>query len=333
MPLSDKKIVLIGLFLLFVSVVLVYLIIVIWPTNIEDITKRSDYEISLIGSRFKIDIDTGLIILVLLVGGLGSFIHASTSFATFVGNRSFTNSWLWWYLFRPFIGMAISLILYFVVRAGLVFLTVEQKIPSINPFGAAAIAGLSGMFSKQATDKLRDIFDNLFKTASGKGDEQRADKLLEMRPVEDIMVKKSHMTCYQLKQDESESDVKIAKLYELLKGVVTRIPILDYNGVAKCIIHQSMLYKFITEKMMQEPGKPINITELNLQDFYNFEEMKEFVHNSMAFIPVAAKLGEAKTEMERNKICQDVFVTQNGKAEEPILGWLTNTEISKSLKA
>ena len=328
----DKKIIFLGFFLLFMFVVIGYLIIVIWPPNFEDNAKGSDYQISLLGKIYNIDLDTGLILLVLLVGGLGSFIHASTSFATFVGNRSFISSWLWWYLFRPFIGMAIALILYFVVRAGLVFLTTEQNI-SINPFGAAAIAGLSGMFSKQATDKLRDIFDNLFKTASGKGDEQRADKLLEMRPVEDIMVEKSRMSFYQLKQDESESDVKIEKLYKMLKGVVTRIPVLDYNGVAKCIIHQSMLYKFITEKMMEEPGKTVDIASLTLQDFFNFKEMKEFVHNSMVFIPIAAKLGEAKTEMEKIKICQDVFVTLNGKAEEPILGWLTNTEISKSLKA
>jgi hypothetical protein len=34
----------------------------------------------------------------------------------------------------------------------------------LSPYGVAAIAGLAGLFSKQATDKLREVFENLFKT-------------------------------------------------------------------------------------------------------------------------------------------------------------------------
>jgi len=33
------------------------------------------------------------------------------------------------------------------------------------------------MFSKRATDKLREVFDVLFKTAPGKGDDARRNKL------------------------------------------------------------------------------------------------------------------------------------------------------------
>jgi len=36
----------------------------------------------------------------------------------------------------------------------------------LNPFGAVAICGLSGMFSKQATEKLREVFEDFFKTTS-----------------------------------------------------------------------------------------------------------------------------------------------------------------------
>ena len=38
----------------------------------------------------------------------------------------------------------------------------------------AAVVGLAGMFSKQATDKLREVFENLFKTEKGTN---RADPL------------------------------------------------------------------------------------------------------------------------------------------------------------
>lgn len=46
----------------------------------------------------------------------------------------------------------------------------EEKMPRkpfnlpVNPFGVAAIAILSGLFSRQAVDKLKDIFENIFTT-------------------------------------------------------------------------------------------------------------------------------------------------------------------------
>ena len=230
-------------------------------------------------------------------------------------------------------GMAIALILYFVVRGGLVLLSVETNTSGLNPYGIAALAGLSGMFSKQATDKLRDIFDNLFKTERGKGDDQRSDKLGAMRPVEDVMLDKNHITFYEMKPDESDSDVKIEELYKMLKGVVTRIPVINPGGIVKCVIHQSMLYKFLAEKMMKEPGQQLSISTLSLKDFIEFPEMQKLVRDSMAFVPISAKVGEAKSEMEKNIICQDVFITENGKPDEPVIGWLTNTEISKNIKS
>jgi hypothetical protein len=34
----------------------------------------------------------------------------------------------------------------------------------VNPYGMVALAGLVGMFTKQATDKLSEVFSTLFKT-------------------------------------------------------------------------------------------------------------------------------------------------------------------------
>jgi len=43
----------------------------------------------------------------------------------------------------------------------------------LSPYGITALAGLTGMFSKQATDKLREVFDDFFRTQTL----QRADAL------------------------------------------------------------------------------------------------------------------------------------------------------------
>ena len=77
------------------------------------------------------------------------------------------------------------------------------------------------------------------------------------------------------------------------------------------------------------PDQQLDIMALNLRNFLDFEDMKKTVEKTLAFVSIASTLGDAKREMERTEKCQDVFVTQNGKQEEPVLGWLTNIEISR----
>jgi hypothetical protein len=47
------------------------------------------------------------------------------------------------------------------------------------------LGGLVGLFSKQATDKLAEVFETLFRTEPGHGDDTREDSLAnseEARP-------------------------------------------------------------------------------------------------------------------------------------------------------
>jgi IPT/TIG domain-containing protein len=117
--------------------------------------------------------ETRLLLIVIFAGALGSFVHAATSFVDFAGNRRLNTSWFWWYALRPFIGMALALVFYFVVSGGL--LSTGNNADKVNPFGIAALAGLVGMFAKQATDKLDETFTTLFRSA--KGDDKRKDDL------------------------------------------------------------------------------------------------------------------------------------------------------------
>jgi hypothetical protein len=61
---------------------------------------------------------TALVLLVVVVGALGSVIHMFTSFADYVGNRRFYASWIAWYALRPIIGAALALLTYFALRGG-----------------------------------------------------------------------------------------------------------------------------------------------------------------------------------------------------------------------
>jgi hypothetical protein len=184
-PASIRHIRLLGWGMIILSLLLLYLFIKMWPSGLDPAAKGSaDQSISFLGTFFKerapkiiISLDMRLVLMVMMAGGLGSFVHAATSFADYVGNERLTSNWLWFYVLRPFIGMTLAVIFYLVVRGG--FLSAGNDAGKINPYGIAALACLVGMFSKQATDKLDELFTSLFRT---EGDAKRKDSLLNPVP-------------------------------------------------------------------------------------------------------------------------------------------------------
>ncbi|WP_428265680.1 hypothetical protein [Haliangium sp.] len=160
-----------GVFLMFLALFLMASIVFLW----------NGFDFSKWGA--PIDSDVEFIALALVTGAFGSYIHVATSFTTFVGTQRLRKSWLWWYLLRPFIGASLALITYFLIRGGLLMPTVSgggeqvDATQALSPFGVGALSALVGMFSKQAADKLREVFDNMFRTTDGMGDDARGDKL------------------------------------------------------------------------------------------------------------------------------------------------------------
>lgn len=179
----------IGIFYIILPILLIYIVFLVFPPVPWPSSKDSEGKVKLVEPQ-EITLPFGvrkipttweerLLLLVIAAGALGSYIHSATSFADYVGNKKFTRSWTWWYLLRPMIGVALALIVYFVVRGGFLLLVggSQPEAHEINAFGIAALAGLVGMFSKQATDKLDEVFTTIFKAAPGKGDDKRGDSL------------------------------------------------------------------------------------------------------------------------------------------------------------
>ena len=106
---------------------------------------------------------TALLLLAMIMGAVGGYVHAATSFVSYIGNRQFKASWGWWYALRTTIGAALALMIYLAFRAGLLTTSGSGADAQIDPYGVAAVSALAGLFSKQATDKLEEIFN----TASG----------------------------------------------------------------------------------------------------------------------------------------------------------------------
>ncbi|MGW5473987.1 hypothetical protein [Streptomyces chartreusis] len=177
--LSAVAVAALGVLLFAEALVLCVLLVSLWPVLIELVEAPGEPSATLrwapLGLRgWDMTADAAMLIAVMISSALGSFVHAATSFATYVGNRRLYGSWLWWYLLRAAIGVALALLVYFLLRGGL--FAGSSTTGATNPYGFSGIAGLCGLFSKQATDKLREICDTVLSTR-GDGDRDRRDKL------------------------------------------------------------------------------------------------------------------------------------------------------------
>ncbi|NUO79720.1 hypothetical protein HUU05_06565 [candidate division KSB1 bacterium] len=160
-------------YLLVIGVGATVLLIVNFPTQHENAIAfaQSDDGKSLLFFPFgKLrSVDQGLLLLALLAGMSGSFLHAAQSLSSYIGNTEFKISWGAWYFLRPWIGGILGFVIYFAFRAGLI-----AGAGSMNPYGVVAVGLMGGWFSKTTTDKLQEVFETLFKTDQ---DKKRLHKL------------------------------------------------------------------------------------------------------------------------------------------------------------
>ena len=113
-----------------------------------------------------------LVIVAALFGLIGASTHAVSSLTSWISRQKLTKGWEWWYFSRPFIGAAMAVITYLVVRAGFV----SGGPSAVDDFAVAGIGALVGLMSEQITKKLRDVFDSLFgieKPKEEKGDDPK----------------------------------------------------------------------------------------------------------------------------------------------------------------
>lgn len=124
-----------------------------------------------------IHINTLLLILVAVAGFLGNMIHVATSFTTFVASKAFVRSWMLWYFVRPFSASALALAFYFVFRGG--YLNMNDDSTNINLYGVITISILVGLFTDRATQKLKDVFEALFKPTENRPDTLTGDIVIQ----------------------------------------------------------------------------------------------------------------------------------------------------------
>lgn len=155
-----------GLFLFIVPFVLVALFISAWPQIIETASGGKTLKPSwLLGNMLGTNLEIRLLFIVAVSGALGSSIQTAKSYAGHIAAGRFNTNFMTWYFMRFPVGIGLALLVYLVIRGGFLtgsFSASADVATNVNPFGIAAISALTGMFAKEASAKLSEVFSNTF---------------------------------------------------------------------------------------------------------------------------------------------------------------------------
>lgn len=103
-------------------------------------------------------------IVAIFAAGVGSSLSSILAYLRHAcERRDFELYYAPWYIARPIMGMLLGLIFYFVLRGGLLA-TITSGTTELDNWAIAAFASLVGMFSKDAIEKLREVFHTLFRS-------------------------------------------------------------------------------------------------------------------------------------------------------------------------
>jgi hypothetical protein len=150
------KVILLGFFLLIIPVILVFFIIDFWPVK----NAANTWSNTTMIMGFQLSFHLRMLLLVLLAGALGSYIHVATSFSYHIARRDYEPHWYWWYWMRLPVGATLALVFIMIIEGGL--FVVSTSYSDSTPITTIGVAALIGLFSRHALEKLRDIFDVVF---------------------------------------------------------------------------------------------------------------------------------------------------------------------------
>jgi hypothetical protein len=143
--------------LLFTAMILdFYSLVALWPPGNGILTGPARSQV--LSVTLVLDREQRLFLIVALAGVFGGLIRSTFSMTEYVGHGALRRSWLLFYLSVPFMGGALAVVFYVILRGGLITGTVAQ----VNPFGFAAIAALVGFAAPQAEFQLKKLFMIMF---------------------------------------------------------------------------------------------------------------------------------------------------------------------------
>jgi hypothetical protein len=160
-PVSALGVIVLGVVMAAAAVLTLYGLWRFWPapspaTGAAPAAAKFSY----FGWQLSLTRDQQFFVVVALAGAVGAILHGLRSLSIYIGERYLFRSWIAYYVLLPLVGAVLATIVYLVLRAGLLPGATSTSQP--DPYGIAAIGALVGLFSAQAAEKLKAVFETLF---------------------------------------------------------------------------------------------------------------------------------------------------------------------------
>lgn len=148
-------------------------------------------------------------------------------------------------------------------------------------------------------------------------------------PAIDAAIPAAKIQALPLPRADNGSGLALSAIRDKLKEISKyRVPIFDENKAARFVVHRQPLDSFLADRLGQAAT-----TAPTFKDLLDSPDFGKQVQNACAYVAKNATLAEAKAAMEARQNCQDVFITENGRPDEPVIAWLTNNEIQRASEA
>ena len=132
-------------------------------TGLAILIAAPDWLEKLLGPTRNTDVEDLLV--TAMAGAVGGSVSTLLAFLKHASEeKNFELAYLPWYIARPLLGLLLGLITFFLVKGGLLATLPEIAGKDFNNLGLAGLGSLVGMFSKNAVEKLREVFHTLFST-------------------------------------------------------------------------------------------------------------------------------------------------------------------------
>jgi hypothetical protein len=115
---------------------------------------------------------------------------------------------------------------------------------------------------------------------------------------------------------------------------ISRLLILNAPGACVGILHHSLFAEMLAVGLRDTP--PIDLATGTLSALltrecraYRGMTYGDFIQKTIAFVAKDRTVADAKAAMEQIPGCQDVIVTNTGDRAQPMIGWLSNIDITR----
>ena len=175
---------------------------------------------------------------------------------------------------------------------------------------------------ESASKQVRSTNAQLVRLAQSTQQERARQPITQvMRPIGD-------MTYEQLAGNRTPQTITLAQMRGKYTDVITRLPVLTADLKPLYMVHASEVDKYLADPTHPDSSSLQQFIEdqANANAFYDAQR-------GFALLAETASVADAKQSLEAVATVQDAFVTATGTADEPLVGWVSNTRLSRYLKA